>query len=244
MANSFFKFKEFTIYQDQCGMKVTTDACLFGALVAETIQRENPPARTLDIGTGTGLLTLMLAQASHSLTDAIEIDKNAFEQAKTNFTASPWSDRLKIFHSPFSRFSDTPTPSHLYDLIICNPPFFSKHIVGKDEAKNKALHDKGNLLAELPQSVDKLLSKTGQFYLLLPDYEMSVFSEQMEKSELYPQKEVVVHHKAKKPIFRRVVSFGREQKENIEIERLYIHDGTTAYSPRFTTLLKPYYLHL
>lgn len=225
-------------------MKVTTDACLFGALVAETNQRENTPAKTLDIGTGTGLLTLMLAQATNSPIDAIEIDDNAFEQAKTNFAASPWSERLRVFHNPFSRYSNAVTPGYPYDLIICNPPFFSGHFVGKDEAKNKALHDDGNLLAELPAGVTKLLSKKGQFYILLPDYEMSVFSEQMEESGLYPQKEVVGYHKAGKPVFRRVVSFGREKKEAIETERLYIHDGPAPYSERFTKLLKPYYLHL
>lgn len=256
MANSFFKFKEFTIHQDQCGMKVTTDGCLFGALIAEHIQNTTSPGSILDIGTGTGLLSLMLTQVSNSHIDALEIDEQAYIQAKANFEASPWSERLRIIHSSFQHFleddtpplqqADTATPQQVdtYDMIVCNPPFFSQHLTGKTEARNKALHDEGDLLKTLPKGMDQLLTSHGQCFVLLPDYEMSVFSSEMETAGLYPQKEVIVYHKEGKPVFRRIVLFGRQPGTSIETEDLYIHSGPTPYSHRFTALLRPYYLHL
>ncbi|MCE7990350.1 MAG: methyltransferase [Roseivirga sp.] len=255
MANSFFKFKEFTIFQDQCGMKVTTDACLFGALIAEHHKGLEGGSRILDIGTGTGLLSLMLAQvAKTDSIDAIEIDQGAFQQAGVNFSASPWSDRLHIIHSSFQEFckhgypkfqpSNSSTFPHSYDLIICNPPFFRQHLIGQDTAKNKALHDGGDLLKVLPTGIGQLLSPKGQCFILLPDHEMSVFSAEMRQSGLFPQKEVIIYHKAGKPVFRKVTLFGKEEKGEIETEDLFIHQGSAPYSERFTALLKPYYLHL
>ncbi len=254
MANSFFKFKEFTIHQDQCGMKVTTDGCLFGALIAEYSQRTVSPDNILDIGTGTGLLSLMLAQVSKSQIDALEIDEQAYTQAKANFSASPWPERLHVLHCSFEEFclqkaATTQPDSRLtlkpqYDLIVCNPPFFSRHQMGKSDIRNKALHDEGHLLKTLPDGVDALLAQNGACFMLLPDYEMSVFSSEMSRSGLFPQKEIIVYHKAGKPVFRRIVAFGRAKTEVVEKEELYIHEGATPYSERFTELLQPYYLHL
>lgn len=262
MANSFFRFKEFTIHQDQCGMKVTTDGCLFGAIIAEHLQEAKSPGNILDIGTGTGLLSLMMAQVCNSPIDAIEIDKPAYTQAKSNFETSPFSKRLNIIHSSFEqvlgdstllntaqdnlapRPGNTSTHQSSYDLIVCNPPFFSQHLTGKDSAKNKALHDQGSLLKAIPEGVNNLLSPEGLCFVLLPDYEMSVFTEEMKKSNLFPRKETIVYHKAGKPVFRRITAFGRNELITRQSETLYIHQGSAPYSDRFTKLLKPYYLHL
>ncbi|GAB5527187.1 MAG: methyltransferase [Roseivirga sp.] len=256
MANSFFKFKEFTIHQDQCGMKVTTDGCLFGALIAEHIQKKAQPAKILDIGTGTGLLSLMLAQVSDSQIDALEIDKQAYAQAKANFETSPWPEQLRISHLSFQHFVkdrvlplphvDSSNHQHLdsYDLIVCNPPFFSGHLTGKSDAKNKAVHDQDDLLKALPQGIDGLLTQDGASFVLLPEYEMLVFSSAMRLAGLFPQKEIIVYHKAGKPVFRRVVAFGRVERDEVLTEQLYIHAGASPYSERFTQLLHPYYLHL
>lgn len=256
MANSFFKFKEFTIHQDQCGMKVTTDGCLFGALIAEHIQSSDSPARILDIGTGTGLLSLMLAQVSSSMIDGLENDQQAYLQAQDNFETSPWPERLRVSHLSFQHFlkdrilplphADSSNLQHLdtYDLIVCNPPFFSGHLTGRSDTKNKAVHDKGELLKVLPEGIVSMLSTDGLCFVLLPDYEMSVFASEMKLVGLHPQREVVIHHKTGKPVFRRVVAFGKKEKLSIETEQLLIHQGSAPYSERFTGLLKPYYLHL
>lgn len=255
MANSFFKFKQFTIHQDQCGMKVTTDGCLFGALVAEHIRETVAPDKTLDIGTGTGLLSLMLAQVGNGRIDALEIDGQAYTQARDNFEASPWSERLRASNISFQHFLKDrilplPNPERtarhfdLYDLIVCNPPFFSNHLTGKHKTKNNALHDESDLLKILPEGIELLLAQNGICFVLLPAYEMSVLCSDMSRAGLFPQKEIIVYHKKGRPVFRRVIGFGRTEKKRVETERLHIHAGKAPYSERFTALLKPYYLHL
>src|SRR5262245_3491214 len=128
MANNYFQFKQFTIHQDRCAMKVTTDSCLFGAWVAsrESAARSSPGTRRriLDIGGGTGLLALMLAQRTNAFIDSIEIDKDAFQQAEENVKASPWSDRISLYHGDAREFSF----QHKYQTIICNPPFYEKEL--------------------------------------------------------------------------------------------------------------------
>lgn len=125
MPNTYFQFKQFRIDQDQTAMKVTTEACILGAWVDEQI----PPQTVLDIGTGTGLLALMLAQKfPQAEIDAVEIDQGAFTQAHANFHSSPWPERLQVFHQRIQDFD----PGKKYDLIISNPPFFKSiaHLAG------------------------------------------------------------------------------------------------------------------
>ena len=143
MANSYFQFKQFTIRQDRCAMKVTTDGCLFGAWAAEKINSVTHPDyfgkelvinSCIDIGTGTGLLALMMAQQSKLFIDTIEIDKDAFEQASENIAASPWAGRIKIIHRDAKGF----TSQNKYNVIISNPPFYEKELKGQDAKKNLA----------------------------------------------------------------------------------------------------------
>ena len=148
-------------------MKVTTDGCLFGAWVSrelEIISRKPGTFNVLDIGTGTGLLAIMLAQANEACIDAIEIDKNAFDQANKNATASPWADRIKILHADVTKF-EFPV---LYDAIVCNPPFYENEWKGNDAKKNIAHHNEGLLLSQLLTVIKKNLKPGGNFYLLLP----------------------------------------------------------------------------
>ncbi|MDP4263910.1 MAG: methyltransferase, partial [Bacteroidota bacterium] len=137
MANNYFQFKQFIIHQDRCAMKVTTDACLFGAWAAKRIR--NSGDRTLnmlDIGTGTGLLSLMIAQQCDALIDAIEIDKVAAGQAEENVTSSPWKEKIRITQGDIKYFAKS--SSSRYDIVICNPPFYENELVSPSHEKNIA----------------------------------------------------------------------------------------------------------
>ena len=125
MSNSFFKFKEFTVHQDKTAMKVCTDACLFGAWAAKQIEIFDLK-NILDIGTGTGLLALMLAQSSRAKIDAVEINELAAEQAAANFCNSPWNSQLYVHQKSINRF--TQEQNKPYDFIISNPPFFENQL--------------------------------------------------------------------------------------------------------------------
>lgn len=133
MANSYFQFKEFTVRQERASMKVCTDACLFGAYAANQLIFINP-AECLDIGTGTGLLSLMLAQKIPANIDAVEIEYASYSQAKGNFEHSPWREQLNVFHTDINQFQS----EKKYNCIISNPPFFEKDLKSEDEKKNAA----------------------------------------------------------------------------------------------------------
>ena len=137
MANTYFQFRQFIIHQDRCAMKVTTDACLFGAWVANQIKNTGSEFSTaLDIGTGTGLLSLMVSQKNDLKIDTIEIEDDAFEQLKENIADSPWKDRINLFHNDVRNFIF----NQQYDVIFSNPPFYENELKSDDAKRNLALH--------------------------------------------------------------------------------------------------------
>ncbi|MEP7128610.1 MAG: methyltransferase, partial [Chitinophagales bacterium] len=131
MSNTYFQFKQFRIDQDQSAMKVATDACILGAATPAPAD-----GAILDIGTGTGLLSLMIAQKCSGRIDAVELDEGSFHQATSNVQNSLWKDRINVIHSDVRTFH----PNKKYDLIICNPPFFENHFKSPFLQKNKAKH--------------------------------------------------------------------------------------------------------
>src|SRR6476620_3970566 len=135
MSNTYFRFRQFTVHQERTAMKVCTDACLFGAWVASEIRNEDLE-RVLDIGAGTGLLSLMIAQNSDAVIDAVEIDDHAYSQVVDNFSSSPWNDRLRVHHCSVQQFE----PGCKYDLVISNPPFYEHSLRSPDSKKNMAMH--------------------------------------------------------------------------------------------------------
>src|SRR5688572_25058776 len=137
MPNTYFQFKQFTIHQDRSAMKVTTDACLFGAWCATEINQDNK--RLLDIGTGTGLLSLMIAQKNKLLIDAVEIEEQAAVQAVENVKASPWKESVHVIHKNIRDFNS----EKKYNYIISNPPFYENELSGERMEKNIAHHDAG-----------------------------------------------------------------------------------------------------
>ncbi len=241
MSNTYFQFKQFTVHQEYCAMKVCTDACLFGAWVAEKAgSNEVTVDRVLDIGTGTGLLSLMLAQQSTGMIDAIEIDKAAAKQAGENFAASPWKSRLRIYRSPAQAFSQ---PDNLpYDLILSNPPFFEHDLKSDDHKRNLALHSSELKLDELLLAVDRLLSPNGHFVILLPFHRNEAFKTMAFEKGYYLHHVMTVKQTQQHNYFRSMLLFGRKEVPSMQSVIIIRENG--LYTDSFRQLLKDYYLYL
>ena len=221
-------------------MKVCTDACVFGAHVAAHIDHAAVDAGAiLDIGTGTGLLSLMLAQKTVATIDAVEIDIAAAKQANENFKGSPWKDRLKLFNIDVINFE----PGKKYDCIIVNPPFYENDLRSPHEGKNKAMHELTLNLGLLLTIIRKHLSATGFFSVLLPYHRVTEFIESARVHNFYLQEQLLLQHTNDHPWFRGILYFAGKEATGIKKE-LAIKNKEGIYTPAFTALLKDYYLHL
>jgi len=238
MSNTWFQFKQFTISQDRCAMKVTTDACIQGAWTPIAATTE----RILDIGAGTGLLSLMMAQRCTCATiEAVEYDAEAVRQAMENFAASPWKDRLGVTNCDVKDFH----PPHPYDLIICNPPFFSNSLLSGKENKDKARHDISLTRTELAQIAARHLAENGQFSILLPYPEYQLWKEAATLAGLFETSSLHVRHTPTATVKRVVGMFGKASAAgNLAIEELVIKGVDGDYTDDFKKLLSPFYLQL
>jgi tRNA1Val (adenine37-N6)-methyltransferase len=247
MPNNYFQFKQFTVHQEHCAMKVTTDACLFGAWAANAINNEQLIINnSLDIGTGTGLLSLMLAQKSTAQIHAVEIDGAAANQARGNFTESPWKERLHIHPTSIQQFSNPPInqltnkPINVFDFIITNPPFFDNDLKSEDAKRNLALHSSLLSLEELLQSIKNNLSAEGSFAILLPYHRTDYFINLAK--DFFLQQKTLVKQTEKHPYFRSMLLFSSKATETNE--STIIIKENNQYTAAFISLLKDYYLHL
>ncbi len=240
MPNSYFQFKQFMIHQDQCAMKVCTDACLFGAWVGRkvesgqlTVDRKNE--RALDIGTGTGLLALMLAHKFDGIIDAIDIQRNAAQQATANAAGTAWSERIHVHHADVFNWQ---APS--YDLIVSNPPFYEKDLKSPDTQRNLALHDTGLTLTSLFENVTRLLKPNGKFALLLPAHRKKEAIDLAIQKGLTDTETVEVCQTEKHTPFR--VMFWFEKSITVSEEKIICIKQNGMYAEDFVDLLKDYYL--
>ena len=236
--NNPFKFKQFTVHQDQCAMKIGTDGVLLGAWTS----LENYPESILDIGTGTGIIALQLAQQSNAeLIDAIEINNNAFEQAVQNFENSPWSDRLYCYHASIEEFVSEIDDK--YDLIVSNPPFYNDSFQSEDEARNKARFTGSLSFKMLLESVSKLLSEKGIFSVIIPFKEEKTFINLAKKHNLLVSKICNVKGTPTSEIKRSLIEFSFIKKDII-IESLIIETSRHHYTSEYTNLVKGFYLKM
>jgi tRNA1Val (adenine37-N6)-methyltransferase len=223
-------------------MKVTTDACLFGAwVVREAGSQESGARRILDIGTGTGLLSLMLAQKTNSLIDTIEIDEDAFEQAKENIAASPWKDRINVFNADSREFS---FPAK-YDIVLSNPPFYENELKSADEKRNIALHG-GLPLNELLNVIFCNLDTNGTFYLLLPSKRIAESEFLLSKYDLPVTQSMLVRQSTQHDHFRIFIKGEHtgNGEDTYSRNEIAIWNEKKEYINEFIELLKDYYLYL
>lgn len=224
-------------------MKVTTDGCLFGAWIAERLKNSiSENLKLLDIGTGTGLLSMMLSQENNIIVDAVEIDKDAFEQAAENVAASRWNDSIHVIHADAMNFES----GNKYDIIISNPPFYEKELKSTDTRKNLAHHNDGLLLPGLLRIIKKNLKPDGHFYLVLPYKRNEEVKKIVVENELAIQQLTFVRQSVRHDYFRILLEGKLKTVESAEtmIDEISIRDDTDQYTPTFINLLKEYYLHL
>ncbi len=217
-------------------MKVCTDSCVFGAYV-EVRQAK----RVLDIGTGTGLLALMVAQRSEAEVEAVEINPEAQVQALQNFVESPWAERLKLHPMPLQEFAKTCMQQ--YDVILSNPPFFLASLKSDNAAKNTAKHTGDLLFDDILTFAQKHLTQDGKLYLLLPPAEANHFAELAKTHALYLTETTEVFTRIGGKCIRHVQTYTCNPKANTLTKTLHIRkeDGTT-YTTGFSELLRDYYL--
>ena len=245
MPNSYFRFKQFTIHQDKCAMKVTTDACLFGAWVAREVECEKLKVESvLDIGTGTGLLALMLAQKINADIDCVEINADAARQAQENADASSWKERIFVMQGDAKKMVETFCKE--FNVIVCNPPFYEKEIRSDSESKNVAHHSENLTLDELLELVKEYLNSKGSFYLLLPYKRNEEIKKLFKDHQLHISKLLLVRQSVKHDYFRIMIKgkLNVQVNEATDFDEISIWDAERKYSKEFVELLKDYYLYL
>lgn len=218
-------------------MKVGTDGVLLGAWAPV----EHQPYSVLDIGAGTGVIALMIAQRCHAeQIDAMEIDEDAYEQCVENFEASPWADRLFCYHAGLDEFMDEPEDE--YDLIVSNPPFYSENYKSGDDKRDTARFTDSLPFEDLAEAASILLSDTGIFAVIIPFKEEDNFIALSKENELYPVKITRVKGTPTTEIKRSLIAFTRDENAVATIDELVIETARHQYTPEYTNLTEDFYL--
>ncbi len=238
MGNTRFLFKKFAVEQGQCAMKISTDAVLLGASV-----NFDHPKNILDIGTGTGVLALMLAQRfPSSQITAVEIEKESFLQANDNFITSPWVERIEAVFSDFNDFAKQ--SGKKFDLIVSNPPYYPNHLVSQNNKRNLALHHESLDFNELAEGVTSLLDKEGKLWLILPPDQLKIFDSIALKNQLFCQHITAIFDKPDSKNIRSIAAYSFYPTKQIEQQVFYIKDNQSEYSEMYQALLKDFLLKL
>ncbi|EKB50031.1 tRNA1(Val) (adenine(37)-N6)-methyltransferase [Cecembia lonarensis] len=235
MSKSFFQFKQFGIHQDHCAMKVGTDGVLLGAL-----SRADNATQMLEIGVGTGVVSLMMAQRYPNLDiTGVEIDQETWSQASQNAENSPWADRICFINEDFKLFSKTSIRK--FDLVVSNPPYFKGSLLSIDPKRNLALHQSSLNFEALLDGTIEILADDGEVFVILPPVEMAQFKHLAMQKGLFQKKEFLIRDKASKPLLRKMGNFSR-QEGGFESQDLIIKDENGKFSDTYAALLKDFLL--
>ncbi|MCW3078525.1 MAG: Methyltransferase type 11 [Bacteroidetes bacterium] len=236
MSNGSFAFKQFTIKQDKCAMKVGTDAVLLGAWIYP-----NGSKKILDIGTGTGIIALMLAQKSKAEIIAIDIDKSSTEQAKTNVLESSFKN-IQVLHVSLQDLANT--SEERFNLIVTNPPYFIDSLKSSNGNRTIARHADLLPFEDLIAGVKKLLDEKGKFCLILPKNEAAIFREMAKQKGLYLSKLLRIRTRSDKDTEKRhIMQFEFKETEFSESTLVIESDRNMKYSDEYRELTKDYYLN-
>lgn len=240
MSNPYFRFKQFTIRQDRCAMKVGTDSVLLGAWTDCM-----SASRVLDIGCGTALLSIMIAQRNPlAIIDAVEIDHSAASQATDNVASSPFSSRIHVTNSDIFSFK----PSRTYDLIICNPPYFTTSLHSPDSTRTFARHNDSMPLSELSAYISSNLSSQGIFSVILPIDETSILDSEFSSLGLYPIRRTLVFPRIDSISPKRVLTtYAKTEKQQSATSQDNLHIETKErhhYTDQYINLTCDFYLNM
>lgn len=232
-----FRFKRFTVTQTRAAMKVCTDSCLFGAWAAEHLSKQAPET-ILDIGTGTGLLSLMAAQKTNARITGIEIDEEACAEAQYNFDSSPFAGRLELKCGDIRGMKDL-RPA---DAIICNPPFYKNNLRSPDEKRNTAMHGSTLTFDALADITAALLTEDGYAAFLIPATAEQTFHSAFEKHALHLHSSIHVSHSPAHVPNRVMLLYTRSGRDAPAFDRLDIRTASGEYTPEFKKVLQEFYL--
>lgn len=239
MGNPYFQFKQFKVFQEHTAMKVTTEACLFGAFVARHFQAQH----VLDIGAGTGLLSLIYAQhAPTSDITAVELDPSAARQAQSNFENSPWAPHLHLVEADIKAFQT----EKKIDLIVSNPPFYQSDLRSENKQRNLAHHDTGLLLKDLVVVCDRLSKENTKVCILLPVGRVEEVEQLFADLHWFLVQKIGIRSSNEHPIFRYFLVFSKIKPLAIDLGEISIRHSKRDlnYTPVFVDLLKDLYLFL
>ncbi len=239
MANTYFQFKQFKINQEGSAMKVGTDGVLLGAWADITGANS-----FLDIGTGTGLIAIMLAQrtSNDSKITAVEIEASSYQQAVNNFEDSPWSDRIEAHHASFQDFASKSNMK--YDVIVSNPPYFINSLKAKNESRTQARHADGLPFENLIEGAKNLMNPEGKFAVVLPVAEGDYFIRLARIAGFSLSKRVEILPNPSKPAKRLLIELTLTNSETIETQLCVENGQRHVYSPEYIKLCKDFYLKM
>ena len=248
--NPGFRFKQFFVRHDRCAMKVGTDGVLLGAWIPTNPLTTNPLTRILDIGTGSGLIALMLAQrCPEAQIDAIDIDPDAVAQARENFTSSPWSARLHVSQCALQEWSNNIKPEAsnnikqpTYDLIVSNPPYFTASLKNPDAARSAARHNDTLPFSVLIAESAKLLAPDGTLSLIVPTEAEPELQALAEAQGLCCTHRCYVHPKPDRPAKRVMIAFSNQPSAISSQESLVLEDAHGGRSEAYQHLTRDFYL--
>jgi tRNA1Val (adenine37-N6)-methyltransferase len=242
MASPFFRFKQFTVWHDRCAMKVGTDGVLLGAWCPIQIENPSNTFNILDIGTGSGLIALMLAQrAPYARITAIDIDQKAVEQAQYNFSISPWKERLECHLSALQQVEG----EELFDLIVSNPPYFQDSLKNPDNQRAMARHTDTLSYSELLAHSARLLTHNGTLALVLPIEAEQQIITIAQTHKLYPTHITHVYPKPGKAAKRLLIAFSLLPIANSPspiANSLTLESATSPRSEEYKNLTQEFYL--